>query len=79
MGVATLRAPAAHNFQRGQGINRKGEKGRGIRAHSPRGLRESSLDSQPGWSGLVWPTKGHAPSLLRAPFRSPPQGKIRFS
>ena len=53
MGVATLRAPASHNFQRGRGINREGEKGRGIRALSPRGLRESSLGMRQGWSGMV--------------------------
>lgn len=75
-GPASSRAPRA--TQRGRGHHREGEKGRGMRAHSPRAMRAMGARA-PGLGGRVClGTKGLDPPRGGAPFRSPPQRNFRF-
>ena len=68
MGLATLRAP--REIKRGRGNRREGEKGRGMRALSPRAMRAMSARA-PGLDGRVGGPQRATPPRFCAPHSAP--------
>ena len=76
MGPASSRAPALH--KRGRGHRREGEKGRGMRAHSPRAMRAMSARA-PELDGRVGGPQRATPPRFCAPHSAPrPKEKTVF-